>query len=381
MDDYKSDRISYIDGLRAVAVLSVLVFHAAKYSAVASAPPSPMLSLVQSGAHGVDLFFVLSGFCLSYPVLRRLRNGTAVFDVARFAAKRIVRILPPYYAAIVVILIGTGGFAVGDVFRQVFFLDRSVHWLNGSFWTLAIEFRWYFIFPAALWLWTQSRRAFAAVVLIAPATVVLMNAAGADAVYLPGFMLGIAAAAISIEKNGVARFALPASIVLFVLAVLTNVQSWGYHASLMWQFEAFALVVCAGVNALVRRVLSLRVLVAIGGWSYGIYLVHEPLVAYLDTHLPIRATVPLLICAGVIALSAGVAFSMCAEAPFVRGKLRDRLVEIVERFVHEIISALRIGSRLQLGRAVQTLPEIPALLVLANRPAPDYHETQQSDRR
>ena len=379
MDDYKSDRISYIDGLRAVAVLSVLVFHAAKYTAVASAPPSPVLSLLQSGSHGVDLFFVLSGFCLSYPVLRRLRNGTAVFDVARFAAKRIVRILPPYYAAIAVILIGTGGFAVGDVLHQVFFLDRSVHWLNGSFWTLAIEFRWYFIFPAALWLWTQSRRAFAAVVLIAPATVVLMNAAGADAVYLPGFMLGIAAAAIAIEKNGVARFALPASIVLFVLAVLTNVQSWGYHASLMWQFEAFALVVCAGVNAVMRRLLSLRFLTAVGGWSYGIYLVHEPLVAYVDTHLPIRATLPLLICAGVIALAAGIAFSLCAEAPFVRGKLRDRLVEIAERFVHEVFSALRIESRISLGAAAQAPPEIPSLLVLSSWGAPDRSEALQSD--
>ena len=362
-------------------MLSVLVFHTAKYSAVfASAAPSPILSFLQSGAHGVDLFFVISGFCLSYPVLRRLRSGAAVFDVARFAAKRLVRILPPYYAAIAVILIGTGGFALGDVLRQAFFLDRSVHWLNGSFWTLAIEFRWYFIFPAALWLWTQSRRAFAAVVLLAPVTVVLMNAAGGDAVYLPGFMLGIAAAAIALEKNGLVRFALPAAIVLFALAVFTNVPSWGYHASLIWEFASFAFVVCAGANVLVRRVLSLRVLTAIGGWSYGIYLVHEPLAAYLDTHLPIHSTLLLLASAGAIALAAGIAFSVCAEAPFVRGKLRDWLVGAAENFVHEVFTTLRIGSKMTLRAAAVPHPELPPFLLLSRPGAPDYQEAMQTER-
>jgi peptidoglycan/LPS O-acetylase OafA/YrhL len=44
---------------------------------------------------------VISGFCLSHPFLARLHaSGTASFDVARFAARRIVRIIPPYYAAI-----------------------------------------------------------------------------------------------------------------------------------------------------------------------------------------------------------------------------------------------------------------------------------------
>src|SRR5690242_19069564 len=58
-------RIAYVDGLRAVAVLLVVAFHAAKYSGMS--PAGPMASLLRAGSHGVDLFFVLSGFCLSYP--------------------------------------------------------------------------------------------------------------------------------------------------------------------------------------------------------------------------------------------------------------------------------------------------------------------------
>ena len=97
--------MAYIDGLRALAVLSVVAFHAAHWD------PNLHQGLVQyvfsEGSHGVDLFFVLSGFCLSYPVLRALhRSGTSVFDIAGYLARRTVRIVPPYYLAIGVVVIG-----------------------------------------------------------------------------------------------------------------------------------------------------------------------------------------------------------------------------------------------------------------------------------
>src|SRR6201999_2547770 len=55
------------------------------------------------GAHGVGLVFYFSGFCLAYPTLVRVRrDGIGAFDVARFAAHRIVRILPPYWLSFLV---------------------------------------------------------------------------------------------------------------------------------------------------------------------------------------------------------------------------------------------------------------------------------------
>ena len=98
-------RIAYIDGLRAVAILSVVVHHTAKYN------PSLALGALRhtllEGAHGVDLFFVLSGFCLSYPALAALRDGsTGRFDAVRYWARRLVRILPPFWIALALFAIG-----------------------------------------------------------------------------------------------------------------------------------------------------------------------------------------------------------------------------------------------------------------------------------
>lgn len=130
-------RVRYIDGLRAVAVLAVVVSHAA-----------PVNSAFHLGAHGLDLFFVLSGFCLSYPLLeRKQRVGKFTFDIVRYTAQRLTRILPPYYAAIAilaslplvyhlaVIPLPNGIVVVPpfDIVRQALFFDNGVHFLNRVF--------------------------------------------------------------------------------------------------------------------------------------------------------------------------------------------------------------------------------------------------------
>jgi peptidoglycan/LPS O-acetylase OafA/YrhL len=61
------DRHLCVDGLRAVAVLSVVVYHACKYAGHGG--PPLLARVLQMCAHGVDLFFILSEFCLAYPCL------------------------------------------------------------------------------------------------------------------------------------------------------------------------------------------------------------------------------------------------------------------------------------------------------------------------
>ncbi|TAM76122.1 acyltransferase [bacterium] len=101
-----NDRIKYIDGLRALAVLSVVVFHAAKYDPGITHASSSLASfLLRQGCRGVDLFFVISGFCLAYPTLARLHErNEATLDIVRYSARRLARIVPPYYAAILLLL-------------------------------------------------------------------------------------------------------------------------------------------------------------------------------------------------------------------------------------------------------------------------------------
>ena len=98
-------RIAYVDGLRALAVIGVVFCHVA----ILYRLPGDTYNYLVQGGHGVDLFFVVSGFCLSYPILLAMHNkGATTFDVSRFAARRLVRILPPYWLAVAVSAVSIG---------------------------------------------------------------------------------------------------------------------------------------------------------------------------------------------------------------------------------------------------------------------------------
>ena len=76
-----------------------------------------------------------------------------------------MRILPPYYIAIALLYAASffvpwvNHVSLYDVVRQALFLDNGTKFLTGSFWTLPIEFRWYFFFPVGLYLWVRYPKA------------------------------------------------------------------------------------------------------------------------------------------------------------------------------------------------------------------------------
>src|ERR1700722_5935333 len=146
--------LAFLDGLRAVAALSVLCSHVAWFTPALYA--SALYPLLYQGLRGVELFFVISGFCLSYPVIRAAAEGTpAGLDYLHFLAKRFARILPPYYAALALMAVASltpqWHFmeahlpwketvpALHRALSGIFFFDRGPV-LNGSFWTLGVEF-------------------------------------------------------------------------------------------------------------------------------------------------------------------------------------------------------------------------------------------------
>lgn len=371
------ERLEFVDGLRAVAVLSVLAFHAAAHdSALVAASPKLLADLLRQGCHGVDLFFVLSGFCLSYPSIRAAAAApVADFDVAKFAARRIVRIVPPYYAAIALLLLFSGvyaalgwrlpigmpqtGYSAADIVRQALFFDWNVRLLNDVFWTLAVEFRWYFVFPVALWLWFRSPRAFAAAGVAVLCATAATRAGSMDLAVLPTFMLGIVAAHAFVHQPPALRKIAPfAFAVCFALTFATSQTArFVWSASALWGITAFWFVVTAGCIAPLRAMLSLRFLTVIGFTSYGIYLVHEPFRSLteklLSGHL---AAWPLWLASMAGALVAGMAFSAVAELPFVRAPLRGRLIRELEPVLSRLLQRAGIGQRLPLDGGAQDEP-------------------------
>ncbi len=155
-----SSNIRVLDGLRAIATISVIAFHIGvlldnnhfwdtfKY---------PVLSAVATfGGSGVTLFFVLSGFLLFLPYARSLIFQGAWPSAGQFYLKRALRIIPGYYAALLlIVLFFQSQYLRPDHWGQlgiflIFFMDSTpatFRQLNGPFWTLAIEWQFYMLLP------------------------------------------------------------------------------------------------------------------------------------------------------------------------------------------------------------------------------------------
>jgi peptidoglycan/LPS O-acetylase OafA/YrhL len=153
-----------LDGLRAVSILMVLFHHAPKY------PPQHFLhALQENGRYGVSFFFAISGFLICTLLLREEeRNGK--IDLWKFYGRRALRLLPLYYAALLLQAILVFGLKQYTPENQALFAEKLPayllyysNWLatatQGPFfqsWSLAVEEQFYLLFGLMLLL--ASRR-------------------------------------------------------------------------------------------------------------------------------------------------------------------------------------------------------------------------------
>ncbi len=108
-------RITYLDSLRGIAALMVVIYHAncwldfTKDKLIQSAMPSHVLNIFFSGNTAVALFFVLSGFVLSLKYVHKSRDAPIKLHLIEFLIKRIFRIYPAFWAVLGVIYVISGG--------------------------------------------------------------------------------------------------------------------------------------------------------------------------------------------------------------------------------------------------------------------------------
>ncbi|HTV73583.1 MAG TPA: acyltransferase [Candidatus Acidoferrales bacterium] len=370
--------MGYIDGCRALAVLAVVSYHSltdARWAlAPLSLPPGThpdrwAVTLMSKGAHGIDLFFVISGFCLAYPMLAALRrDGAATFNVERFFSKRLVRIFPPYYAALficvgVLVLLRLahipppGGIdpatGASDVLREILMLDRGTHLADGATWTLFVEIRWYLVFPLMLALWLSSKRAFGVALVAAIIAFNFTRARSFDLGVLPAFMLGIVAADWQINGHPLRKYAPILTAITFDLALLLEPyasspgvgagEDYGFFipTNTGWHLASFFFVVAAGSWAPLRSFLSLRSLGFIGLISYSIFLVHQPLIGFITEHaVPALGPFGTVVAGYAASIAAGALFWTLVERRFCTGNpLHDRLVRYLEPRIGRLLNA------------------------------------------
>ena len=298
-----------IDGLRAIAVGSVVVFHAFPW-------------LVPGGYVGVDVFFVISGFLITTNILGGLATGT--FTIRGFYDRRVRRIFP----ALAVVLATT--YALGWVtlfdkeFEQLgkhvaggaFFVSNLFLWAESGYfdtssevkplvhlWSLGIEEQFYIVWPLVLWAVFRFGRRIGSNVIVS--TIVLMVASftlgllALDSVggyYSPinrfwELLVGALLAVVSFRRTTplsdrvgprgtlmVATLGM-ALVIVPMFALDGNSPFPGWNA--IPPTIGSAMLIASGPNTWWgRRVLSRRIMIGIGLISYPLYLWHWPLLVY-----------------------------------------------------------------------------------------------------
>lgn len=133
-----------LDGLRGIAILTVIIAHAFVRS-----------GLLVLGSVGVDIFFVLSGFLITSLLLKeKIRTNT--ISLKKFYIRRVLRIVPVAYLFLLVLLLlnhlfylqlSTSSFVAAAFYIGNLPLHYARNWFTGHFWTLGVEEQFYLIFP------------------------------------------------------------------------------------------------------------------------------------------------------------------------------------------------------------------------------------------
>ena len=341
-----------IDGLRAVAVVSVLAFHAFPWRA-------------PGGFAGVDVFFVISGFLITQLV--DVSASAARFRFASFYARRVRRLFP---ALLIVIagttalgwlLLTTDQFAelVRDAIGGATFSANFVLWRNTGYfdpdattkpllhlWSLGVEEQFYLVWPSVI-IWTRGRQFSRLAVLagIWSISLTLYLALSSDhplaTFYAPWTRLwelctgALVASGVRLPARSRDRDI--ASMVAFGLLLSPVLwQPRGAPWLLIMPVLGTACLIAAGETAFVNRsILACRPLVLAGLISYPLYLWHWPLLVFTRTVLFELGT-PLGVYRGAALASYAVAF-LAAVATY-------RLVERPVKRMQEHRSALALAA-------------------------------------
>ncbi len=323
----KVNHLLYLDSLRGLAALYVAMEHANKiFRPDIWNLPLAITNFNQifvGGHYAVDLFIILSGFCLMLPVIRN--DGKLPGGIIVFFKKRARRILPPYYISmgLSLVLIATViGYKTGTIWDitfpvtpkdiithliliQDFFNDTNLK-INGVFWSISVEWGIYLLFPLILISWkkfggltTTAVTIFLSNLLYFPLKLLHLNTSpwGICPHYFGLFALGMLGVEIIFSQQYVYTYArrnMPWKLMTVIFAGVAIIAYNLKFNTILFPlcdltagicFLCLLISIASSQKSWFYQILVCKPLVLIGTFSYSIYLINLPLEQLLHQYI------------------------------------------------------------------------------------------------
>lgn len=335
---------SEIDGLRALAVLPVIFFHAG-------------FEVFSGGYVGVDIFFVISGYLITTILLDDIENNR--FSLVSFYERRARRILPALFFVMLVCIPFAWKLMLPNEmldFSQSLaavslFISNVLFWRESGYfeataeekpllhtWSLAVEEQYYVLFPIFLLLaWRFGKnRVFWTIVFLAAVSLLISewgwrNKPTANFYLLPTRVWELLAGSIAafiVQKRGIGtnNVLSIAGLIAILIAIFVYDDSTPFPSfyAMVPVLGVVLLILFAGRKTWVARLLSTRVFVGVGLISYSVYLWHQPIFAFARIRSMEVPSALLMAILSVLSLVIAVLSWRFIEAPFRNKKIYSR---------------------------------------------------------
>lgn len=363
-----------IDGLRAIAVLSVIIFHSG-------------FTFLSGGFVGVDVFFVISGYLITALIYSEIKAKK--FSFAVFYKRRIARLLP----ALIVMLVGV--LIIGmllydnqefDNLGKVVFYSAigaaNILFAQGAnyfaaetasnplvhLWSLGVEEQFYLIWPIILIMLSYFRAWLVILTIIILFFISLLlsiqeiSVNATTAYYYPQYrafelLIGSAIATlltkehfVNLVKKQKIKNVLSALGLLLIISpmFILSEESKFPGVNALWPCIGSALIILYAQTGFVGRLLSLKPLVSIGLISYPLYLFHQPIISTIGKTVANPSTILTLAVVLIIALPLSWFTLRFIERPFrTYAKVKGGFVPKISTFaLVSVLMALAVGGLL-----------------------------------